>query len=342
MAITEKKSSFSIWKLFITAFFIAVITVAVILGIVMSDVKNIGISEDTAVDIPEGSGAAAVADILNDKGIIKYPNIFKLMSKTGGYDSKYQPGVVTIHKDMGYSDILKTIIRNDRNTITVMIPEGYTIKQIAAKLSDEGICSVDDFNAALDPSLYDYRFLENLPERSNKLEGYLFPATYEFYSGMSARDIVNMMLKSFDNAFTDEYYNRAEEVNVTVDEVVTMASIVERETNAEGERAKVAGVFYNRLNTGMKLESCATVQYILGENKPVLSVADTQIQSPYNTYINTGLPIGPIANPGADCIKAALYPEKTDALYFVLGENGEHIFSETYEKHLAAMEANGL
>ena len=342
MAIMETKSRFSVWKLFLAVFFIVVIAVAVVFGTVLSDVKHIHISQDMTVDIPEGAGAASVAEILYDDGIIKYPNVFKLISKTGGYDANYQPGVVNIKKGMGYSDILKNIVKNDRNVVTVVIPEGYTIKQIAEKLSDEGICSVDEFNAALDPSLYDYRFLKDLPDRENKLEGYLFPATYEMYPGMAAKDIVDMMLRSFDNVFTDEYYKRAEEVNVTVDEVVTMASIVERETNDEGERAKVAGVFYNRINKGMKLESCATVQYILGENKAVLSVSDTKIQSPYNTYVNTGLPVGPIANPGADCIKAALYPEKTDALYFVLGADGEHIFSKTYEEHLAAMEANGL
>ncbi len=342
MAITEKKSRFGLWRLFLVAFFVAVVVVSATLGTVLKDVKHISIAEDITIDIPEGSGAAAVAEILSENGVIRYPSVFRLISKTGGYDGNYQPGVVTLHKEMGYSDILNAIVSIDRNAITVVIPEGYTSKQIAETLSDEGICSTDDFYAALDASLYDYRFLRDLPERENRLEGYLFPATYEFTANQSAQDIVNTMLQSFDNVLTDELYARAEEVNVTIDEVVTMASIVERETNAEGERARVAGVFYNRLNSDMPLQSCATVQYILGENKPVLSVSDTQIDSPYNTYINTGLPIGPISNPGADCIRAALYPEKTDALYFVLGADGKHIFSKTYEEHQRAMEANGL
>ncbi len=342
MTITEKQSHFSIWKLFLAVFFIAVVAVSVAFGTVMKDVNKISINEAVTIDIPDGSGAAAVADILKDNGVIKYSSVFRVISKTGGYDANYQPGVITVHKDMGYTDILNEIVSSDRNAVTVVIPEGYTIKQIAKTLSDEGICSTDDFYAALDPSLYDYKFLKDIPSRENKLEGYLFPATYEFIPNQSAQELVNAMLKSFDNVFTDEYYARAEEVNVTVDEVITMASIVERETNAEGERQKVAGVFYNRLNSDMPLQSCATVQYILGENKPVLSISDTQIESPYNTYKYTGLPVGPIANPGADCIKAALYPEKTDALYFVLGKNGEHIFSKTYEEHQQAMAENGL
>ena len=124
---------------------------------------------------------------------------------------------------------------------------------------------------------------------------------------------------------------------MTLDNVITMASIIERETNSDTERAKVAGVFYNRLKQNMKLQSCATVQYVLGERKAVLSIADTQIDSPYNTYLYSGLPAGPIANPGIDCIKAALEPESTDYLYFVAGKDGKHIFSKTYEEHLAAM-----
>lgn len=342
MALTEKKSHFSIWKLFLLAFFVVFIAIVATGVTVIKDIKNIDIDESVTVDIPEGAGASVVADLLYENDVIKYPTVFKLVSRLGNYDGNYMPGVITVHTDMGYDDILKTLVVSERNTVKVVIPEGYTIKQIAETLNTAGVCTADEFYAVLDPSLYDYRFLNDLPERENRLEGYLFPATYEFVPGTSAQEVVDTMLKSFDNVFTDEYYARANEVNVTVDEVITMASIVERETNAEGERAKVAGVFYNRINSDMKLESCATVQYILGENKPVLSVADTQIDSPYNTYKNPGLPVGPICSPGAECIKAALYPEKTDAFYFLLGTNGEHIFSEKYEDHLKAMEENGL
>ena len=337
MTVSRKKSHFSLWNMFLAIFFVAIIVIAVTFGAVMRDMNHIAISEDKTVDIPEGAGAGIVAEILNDNGIIKYPTVFKISSKIGGYDGSYKPGLVTIHKDMSYKDILNSLVVSERNAVRVVIPEGYTIKQIASALDEAGICPESEFKSALDPSLYDYRFLKDIPDRENQLEGYLFPATYEFMPNSSAQTVVDTMLKSFDDVYTDEYYERTKAVNMTVDEVVTMASIIERETNSKGERAKVAGVFYNRLNSDMKLESCATVQYILGENKPVLSVSDTQIDSPYNTYKNYGLPIGPIASPGADCIKAALYPEKTDAFYFVLGDDGKHIFSKTYEEHLDAM-----
>lgn len=341
MSITENRSHFSIWKLFLSTLCVVVISIVAFGVIIIKDVKDIDIDKNITISIPEGAGASVVADILHKNNVIKYPTVFKICSKVGNFDGQYKPGTITVSNGMSYNSILR-LLASDRNTIKVVIPEGYTVKQIAETVNASGLCTSDEFYAALDPSLYDYKFLKGLPARENPFEGYLFPATYEFAPNVTAQDIVNTMLKRFDEVFTDEYYTRTAEVNMTVDEVIIMASIVERETNAEAERAKVAGVFYNRINSNMPLQSCATVQYILGENKPVLSESDTQIDSPYNTYKNTGLPIGPIASPGEACIKAALYPEKTNALYFLLGTDGEHIFSETYEEHLKAMEENGL
>lgn len=341
MSITENKSHFSIWKLFLASLLVVIIAIVAFGAVIIKDVKDIDIDKNITIAIPEGAGASVVAEILHENNVIKYPTVFKLCSKFGNFDGQYKPGTITVSNGMSYNSILR-LLASDRNTIKVIIPEGYTVKQIAETVNASGLCTSDEFYAALDPSLYDYKFLKGLPARENPLEGYLFPATYEFAPGATAQEIVNAMLKRFDEVFTDEYYNRAKEVNMTVDEVIIMASIVERETNAETERAKVAGVFYNRINSNMPLQSCATVQYILGEPKEDLSNEDTSIDSPYNTYIIPGLPVGPIASPGEACIKAALYPEKTNALYFLLGTKGEHIFSETYEEHLKAKEENGL
>ncbi len=342
MTINVKEKKLSSWRIFLLLFLLATIFVAIAFSSIAKDSNGVDLASDITIEIQEGAGAASVADLLYDNNVIKHPLVFRIYSKTGGFDTAYQPGTVTVTNGMTYVDILNAITTPDRNSIKVTIPEGYTIKQIAQTLADAGLCTTDEFYSALNPALYDYRFLKDLPEREARLEGYLFPATYDFPPNATPETIVNMMLKTFDENFGDTYYARAKELNLTVDEVVTFASIVERETNADTERARVAGVFYNRMEKNMYLESCATVQYILGENKPVLSVEDTSINSPYNTYRNPGLPIGPIASPGADCIKAVLYPEKTDALFFVLGTNGEHIFSETYEDHLKAMEENGL
>jgi UPF0755 protein len=342
MAIKVKETGFGGWKIFVIIIAAAIIAVSVVFGVVLSDSKGINIDNDITIEISDGAGAASVAQSLKENGIIKYPFAFKLQSRLGGYDGQFQPGAVTIKNGMSYSDILRELITVDRDTIKVVIPEGYEAKQIAQSLSDAGLSGAEGFMEALDPSLYEYKFLENLPDRTVRLEGYLFPATYEIPQSYTSQEIVNLMLKTFDSKFTQEYYDRAAEMGMTVDEIVTMASIVERETSSDTERAKVAGVFYNRKNSGMKFQSCATVQYVLGEHKPVLSIADTKIDSPYNTYVYPGLPIGPICNPGEECIRAALYPEETDAYYFCLSKNGEHIFSKTYEDHVKAMESNDL
>lgn len=321
-------------SVFITA--VIAIAVSIYAGLTMSEVNGIKLSESVSITVASGDGSAAVAERLKQNGIINHPYIFRLKSRLGGYDGSFLPGNAVIENGMSYDDILKLMVSGERTAHKVTIPEGYTIKQIKEKLTDEGLVTASDFENALNPDDYDYKFLKDIPARENRLEGYLYPSTYYIDEGMSAHDIVDMMLKEFDAEFKDEYYDRAAALNLTVDEAITMASIVQRETGDPNERAKVAGVFYNRLRSGMNFQSCATVQYILDEPKSVLSVEDTRIESPYNTYINPGFPIGPICNPEQACIEAALYPADTDAYYFVLGKNGEHIFSKTYEEHMEA------
>ncbi|MGN0149580.1 MAG: endolytic transglycosylase MltG [Clostridia bacterium] len=338
MSIKVRETGYGKWKIPVIITLIILIICCIFAGILLKDSMGVDIAGETArIEIAEGDGMDISADKLYRDGIIKYPLLFKIQAKLGGYDKNIQPGAATVTNGMSYSDILELLITQNRETTKIVIPEGYEVKQIAEKLCEAGLVTWDEFYEALKPENYDYRFLQNLPERENRMEGYLFPATYEIPAGMSAHDIIDLMLAAFDSQFKDEYYEQAALFGMTVDQVITMASIVERETDENAERAKVAGVFYNRRNSGMKFQSCATVQYILGERKPVLSIADTQIDSPYNTYMYADFPIGPICNPGIECIKAALYPEATDAYYFVLGKNGQHVFSKTYEEHLAAM-----
>ena len=338
MSVNVRETGYGKWK--IVMVFIAVIVIAgcFFSGMVLGDSKGVHLSDNSVrIEIAEGEGMDTAAEKLASSGVIKYPSVFKVQAKIGGYAQSLQPGAATINDGMSYKEILDLLSTPNRETAKVVIPEGYEIRQIADKLVEAGLVTREDFYAALNPEDYNYRFLENIPQRENRLEGYLFPATYEIPAGMTAHDIVDLMLSAFNNQFKDEYYERAAFFGMTVDQVITMASIVERETDSDSERAKVAGVFYNRRNSGMKFQSCATVQYILGERKPVLTIADTQIDSPYNTYLYPDFPIGPICNPGLNCIEAALYPEATDAYYFVLGKNGQHVFSTTYEDHLAAM-----
>lgn len=326
---------------------------------VRSVVLDIPLERQELIEIPRGAGTEAIANLLHKQGIISNSLLFRLFSKINGYDGTYRSGTHAIDKGESYDslkgfDIIMEILSNPplKNVGTrVTIPEGYNHLQIVELLLKENLIDKDEFNKVTNNTKFDFQFLKDIKDiknREDKLEGYLFPDTYEFdpKSGESEREIVLKMLRRFDEIFIPEYYNRAKELNMTVDEVITLASIVEREAQVSEERSTIAGVFYNRLNsknvTLNKLQSCATVQYILykkeGKMKEIITLNDEKINDPYNTYMYDGLPPGPIANPGRDSIEAVLYPEQHDYLYFVAKNNGtgEHYFSKTFSEHLGA------
>lgn len=296
---------------------------------------------DKTITISAGETTSQIADQLQAANVIRYPFFFRLVSRFGGHDGQYKEGTYLLNGSMGYDRIIKIIKGEVKNgaTVKVTFPEGFEFRQIVDRLESEGLIDRDEFIEAASTHVFDYPFLKDLPERENRLEGYLFPDTYLFHKEITPDEIITAMLNRFDEIYTAEYEQRAQELRLTTDEVVTLASIIEREAVGDGDRKDVSSVFHNRLDSSEYpyLQSCATVQYILQERKPVLSEQDTRIDSPYNTYINRGLPVGPIASPGKASIEAALYPNDTDYLFFVLGKDGKHIFSQTYEQHLAAM-----
>lgn len=290
--------------------------------------------ETIAVTIPAGTGTSGIAEILLENQLIDNSGVFKLQSKTKGFDGKYKAGEYSLSPSMSMEEIMKLLIAGKADTVRFTIPEGYDIKRTTEKLASEGLINADTFAKEIESGQFDYKFMESAPAGANRLEGYLFPETYDIYTTANEHDIINKMLSQFNSVFTDEYYARAKELNMSVNEVITLASVIEREARVSEDRPIIASVFYNRLKIGMPLQSCATVQYILGEQKAVLSIKDTKIESPYNTYLNPGLPPGPIASPGADSIKAALYPAETDYLYFLAKGDGTHAFSATYDQFL--------
>ena len=297
---------------------------------------TIGDGKICTVDIPAGSGTSHIAKILKNEGIIRHPIAFKIYEKLDG-DNMFQQGRHSIGKGQSYKQIIKILNQNPENTVletaTFVVPEGFENWQIAELLEEKGLADKKEFLKLLDEGDFPFDFIGGIKRKENRLEGYLFPATYEVFVGESEYDIICRMLK----AFTDNIlplYNEAK-TDYTLDQIITMASLVEREAANDGERGKVASVFYNRLEIGMTLGSCATVQYIIKERKDVLSNSDTKIKSPYNTYINPGLPIGPIASVGVGSVKAALYPEKTDYLYFAAKSDGSaNVFSKTHAQHI--------
>lgn len=303
---------------------------------VISDYHGSSKGEVRTVTVAAGSSTAQIAEVLEEQDIIKNPFWFRVFSKLGGYDSRYQPGSFTLHENAGYREIFKTLTNPpETQFVTVTIPEGLELWQIADKLEQVGLIDREQFYDAVENGAFDYDFIKDIPKRENRLEGYLFPDTYQFMYGESEEIIIDKMLARFDEVYTEEYENRAKELGMTNDELITLASIIEREAQGDDDRTLVASVFHNRLKSTQYpyLQSCATVQYILKERKTVLSVADTKIDSPYNTYQNPGLPEGPIASPGKEAIEAALYPAKTDYLFFVLDSSGKHRFAKTFAEH---------
>ncbi|MGB9792020.1 MAG: endolytic transglycosylase MltG, partial [Thermacetogeniaceae bacterium] len=274
------------------------------------------------VKIEKGASLHEVADLLQQKGLIRSARFFVWYARCNGEEKKIKAGSYRISSAWGISRILDVITEGKVISYRVTVPEGYTTEQIAHLLASKGIVSESDFMAAVSSAEFDFPFLKGCSPGPKRLEGYLFPATYEFQAGMSGREVVEQMLKAFQKAFSPELQRRAVQMGLTVREVVILASIVEREAKLDRERPLVAAVFLNRLKHGMRLESCATVQYVLGKQKERLTYDDLRIPSPYNTYLHDGLPPGPISNPGLASIKAVLYPAKVDYLYFVARGDG--------------------
>ena len=317
---------------------VAALVFVIYLCSVIGDIfgMTIGDGKICKVDIPAGSGTLQIAKILKNEGIIRHPIAFKIYEKLDG-DNMFQQGRHSIGKGQSYGQIIKILNQNPENTVletaTFVVPEGYENWQIAELLEEKELADKKEFLRLLDEGDFPFDFIKNINRKENRLEGYLFPATYEVFVGESEYDIICRMLTAFQDNILPLY--KEANTNYTLDEIVTMASIVEREAANDGERGKVASVFYNRLNIDMALGSCATVQYIIKERKDVLSNSDIKIKSPYNTYINAGLPIGPIASVGVGSVKAALYPEDTDYLYFAAKSDGSaNVFSKTHAQHI--------
>jgi len=297
-------------------------------------------AEPVLVNIAPGSRAVDVAEELSQKGVIRNPLVFRLYLRWQGLDTKIKSGEYLVSGAWPVPEIAAELAVGHAVEYSVTIPEGLTVKQVAELLEAEGVANKAEFLAAAgDESLKEsYTFLAGVPPGPDMLEGYLFPDTYRYTRDVTARQVVKMMLDRFNQVFTPEMRRRAEELGLTMHQAVTLASIIEKEAMLDEERPVISGVFHNRLQIGMPLQSCATVQFILGEPKPVLSIQDTRIPSPYNTYLHGGLPPGPIAAPGKASLQAALYPEDVPYLYFVARGDGGHAFAETLAEHNANSE----
>ncbi len=318
------------------------VVAAVIVALAGSTVYSLALPVNAAaggsvvVVIPPGMTTQAIGELLYGKGLLRSVALFRAVVSLERAGGKLQAGEYVFSKAMTAREIIGKLTRGETGYRQFTIPEGYTIDQIAALLESQNIVPAAKFKAyAAGAAPYDY--INPAANVKYKSEGFLFPDTYRISPGASEEQIVKMMAAQFDRQFTPAMRKRAAELGLSMRQVIILASLVEKEAQLAKERPVIAGVFLGRLKQDMPLQSCATIQYILGYPKPELTVQDTELPSPYNTYQNMGLPPGPIASPGLAAIQAVLNPAAIDYLYFVANKDGSHVFSRTYEEHLAAI-----
>lgn len=315
------------------------------------------------VTVREGDGVRQVANTLKDAGLIRYKWLFKIYCGAANADRKIVPGTYELNAIFDYHALVNGMAATGRRaTVSVTIPEGYECREIFALLEHHGVCSAEKLWDAAANEVFEYAFLDGsvLGDR-NRLEGCLFPDTYEFYVNDEPRNVLNKFLRNLDIKLTEELWLALDALNadlrarkanagfsqteiadgeLSMYQVLNVASLIEREAAKGTEAGTIASVIYNRLCS--KAYPClnidATIQYALPERKEVLSDADKLIDSPYNTYKYAGLPAGAIANPGMTSIRGALYPQDTNYYFYALGNDGLHTFTRNYDEHLAFLE----
>lgn len=293
--------------------------------------------------VTDGEKIGSVSKSLKKEGLINYRGLFLLYSSLS--DTEVVAGTYELSTSMDYHALLTAMSARSgaRKTVNVTIPEGYSMQQIFELLEEKNVNTVEALAEAAANEDYDYDFLAGKEKGdASRLEGYLFPDTYQFYSGGDAKTVINKMLRNFDNKMTDELCQTISDSGYTMDEILAIASLIEKETDGS-DGTKISSVIRNRLKnsgeTAGYLQIDAALLYALGEHKEVLTDADKEIDSPYNLYKNKGLPPTPICNPGISSIRSALYPDNTNYYFYALGEDGVHHFFKTYREHLNFLES---
>ena len=302
--------------------------------------------EGRVIVIESGSYTGSIAEQLETEGIITSASNFKLFSKFNHYDGQYQAGTYTFSPSMTMDEIAQILVEGRTNQISFTIPEGLTEYETAAKLEKQGVRTKKNYVKLMEKKDFSekYPFLKDAQDNKHRLEGYLFPNTYTLPEGSTEEDVIDLMLSTFDEVFTDEFKERAKKLKMDMNEVMVVASIIENEAAVDEDREIIASVIYNRLEIDMPLQMDSTIQYILSldsKRKKDLLYVDTEIESEYNTYLHAGLPPGPICSPGEASIRAALYPADTDYIYFILSDklDGTMKFSKDYDEFLKDKDA---
>ncbi len=332
----------------LTLIFVISITLAIGIIEIGKDMLGIDGTETLIVfNIPEGATTTSIADSLAQNGIIRIPKAFVYFSRLSDADSKYIAGDHEVSSSMAYETIINeltgTAMSSNVEVVDVMFPEGCTLVQAAEKLQEMEVCDGQKFLFYFNQGNLGYKFEEYLPQNNSslkfmKMEGYLFPDTYTFYKDMEPDSVCQKIYVNFDSKMTQEMYDRIEELDTTLDEVITLASMVQAEAADVEDMTKIASVFWNRLNNpeefGGRLQSDPTKKYVEQTIKPNIDLSNQQMYDAYDTYVCKGLPAGAINNPGIAAINAVLWPAKTRYFYFYANiDTGKTYFAKTLEEH---------
>lgn len=290
--------------------------------------------EPVRVVVPNGASLRTAADSLESAGVINSSRFFRWYAALGGRDRSIKAGTYALQPGQPWKEVLQALTDGSGVLATVTIPEGFDLRKITPRLAEALEVPEDSVQAAVRDSAW-------RAERgvtAETLEGYLFPDTYSFPAGTTARQAVEVLLQRFDDVWQPEWDARAQTLDLTRHEVITMASLVEKEARVAEERPTIAAVYWNRVKRGMLLQADPTVQYALPEHVDRVLFVHLEVDSPYNTYRNPGLPPGPIASPGAASIEASLFPDSVPYLYFVAHPDGHHEFRNTFAEHQQAIQ----
>ncbi|QRN86553.1 endolytic transglycosylase MltG [Clostridia bacterium] len=327
-----------ILKLLLLFILIGVLAVAGLFFYVSQQLSAPTMEGLVSLTVDAGETPRQVAENLEELQVIRNADIFYYWMRYFENPADIKAGEYQINRPMEKEEIFDLLKRGKvkEDSIRVTIPEGLKVDEIIEILVEKGLGSTEVYRELCMENFGDYDFL---PEKVSPgavylLEGYLFPDTYDFFTDATEEDVLNKLLMRFKEIYSEDFQARAIELGYSDYQIVTMASIVEKEAKLDSERATIAGVFYNRLAMGMALQSCATIQFLFEEPKERLFNSDLEIESPYNTYQIVGLPPGPIASPGRKSIEAALWPEKHNYLYFVANDDGSHDFNKTFSEHV--------
>ncbi len=327
-----------------------VLVIAVILVVVLYNA--VGIYEEYAdisdggkevtVEIPKGASGKTIAEILKDNKVIKSEIAFRLKLSKSPQKQNLNYGTFVMKENLGYGKIIDILVGQTAQVegVTLLIPEGFSAEMIAERVEKLGLVSKEDFLNELENGKFDYDFIKDIPDNKNvkyKLQGYLFPNTYTIKKTATAHEIIDVLLGEFEKQYNElKKYNKDK---IPMDKVITLASLIEREAKIDSERTMISGVLQNRIKEGMRLQIDASVVYAISDGMYDVDrvlYKDLEVNSPYNTYRNDGLPVGPICSPGAESIRAAMQPQSHSYLYYhtdTKKNDGSHIFTETLAAH---------